>query len=142
MPLRATKESEHHTSKTLIDHFSLNKPKYILSSGVVKSGMVDHYMIYAIQKVNAWGIRSKKSKILEARSLRNYGKAKFLNDIKEVNWELGFGGFGCGVGGFGCGTLSLQNPSNSHTLSGCGGKTTILMGKRMLATAIIEGFSS
>ena len=58
--VRASKESEHHTSKTLIDHFSTNKPKYILSSGVVKSGMVDHYMIYAIRKVNAWRIRSKK----------------------------------------------------------------------------------
>ena len=58
--VRATKESEHHTSKTLIDHFSTNKPRYILSSGVVKSGMVDHYMIYAIRKVNAWRIRSKK----------------------------------------------------------------------------------
>ena len=50
--------------------------------------MVDHYLIYAIRKVNAWRIRSKKSKILETRSLRNYDKAKFLNDIKEVNWEL------------------------------------------------------
>ena len=56
--VRATKENEHHTSKTLIDHFSTNKPKYILSSGVLKSGMVDHYMIYAIRKVNAWRIRS------------------------------------------------------------------------------------
>ena len=50
--------------------------------------MVDNYMIYAIRKVNAWRIRSKESKILEARSLRNYDKANFLNDIKEVNWEL------------------------------------------------------
>ena len=33
------------------------------------------------------GLKNKK-KILEARSLRNYDKAKFLNDIKEVNWEL------------------------------------------------------
>ena len=60
--VRATKESEHHTSKTLIDHFSTNKSRYILSSGVIKSGMVDHFMIYAIRKVNAWRIRSKKIK--------------------------------------------------------------------------------
>ena len=85
--VRATKESEHHTSQTLIDHFSTNKPKFFLSSGVLKSGMVDHYMIYAIRKVNAWRIKSKKSKILEAQSLRNYNEAKFLNDLKEVNWE-------------------------------------------------------
>ena len=36
--VRITKENEHHTSKTLIDHFSTNKPKHILSSGVIKSG--------------------------------------------------------------------------------------------------------
>ena len=80
--VRITKENERHTSKTLIDHFSTNKPKYILSSGVIKSGMVDYYMIYVIQKVNAWRIRSKKSRILETRSLRNYDKAKFLHDLK------------------------------------------------------------
>ena len=86
--VRTTKENEHHTSKTLIDHFSTNKPRYILGSGVLKSGMVEHYMIYAIWKVNAWRIRSKKSRFLETRSLRNYDKAKFLNNLKEVNWKL------------------------------------------------------
>ena len=44
-------------------------------------------MIYAVRKVNEWRIRSKNSRILETRSLRNYDKAKFLNDLKEVNWE-------------------------------------------------------
>ena len=91
--VRATKENEHHTSKTLIDHFLTNEPKYIRSSGVLKSGMVDHYMIYAIRKVNAWRIRSKKPKILETRSLRNYDKMKFINDLKEVNWEVALSPF-------------------------------------------------
>ena len=40
--VRATNENEHHTSKTRIDHISTNKQKYILSSGVIKSSMVDH----------------------------------------------------------------------------------------------------
>ena len=67
----------------------------VLSSGVLKSGMVDHYMIYAIRKVNAWRIRSKKPKILETRSLRNYDKMKFINDLKEVNWEVALSPFCC-----------------------------------------------
>ena len=49
--------------------------------------MIDHYMIYAIRKVNAWRIRYKKSRIFETRSLKNYDKGKFLHDLKEVNWE-------------------------------------------------------
>ena len=59
----------------------------------VGAGMVDHYMIYAIRKVNAWRIRSKKPKILETRSLRNYDKMKFINDLKEVNWEVALSPF-------------------------------------------------
>ena len=50
-------------------------------------------MIYAIRKVNAWRIRSKKPKILETRSLRNYDKMKFINDLKEVNWEVALSPF-------------------------------------------------
>ena len=37
--------------------------------------------------MNAWKIWSRKSRILETRSLRNYDKAKFLHNLKEVNWE-------------------------------------------------------
>ena len=77
VPVRVTKENEHHTSKTLIDHFSTNKPKCILSSGVFESGMVDYYMIYAIRKVNTWRIRSKNPRLLQTRSFRNNDKAKF-----------------------------------------------------------------
>ena len=68
--VRATKESEHHTSKTLIDHFSTNNPKYILSSGVVKSVMVDHYMINAIRKVNAWRIRNQSAPWIKSQIKR------------------------------------------------------------------------
>ena len=82
------RKDRHNTSKTLIGHFSTNKQKYILSSRVLRSGMVDHYMIYAIRNVNAWRIRSKKSKTIETRSLRNLDKANFFNHLKEVNWEL------------------------------------------------------
>ena len=44
-------------------------------------------MIYVIGNVDTWSIRSKKSRICETQSLRNYNKAKFLYDLKEVNWE-------------------------------------------------------
>ena len=69
--VRATKENKEHTSKTLTDHVSTNKPQCFLCSGVLQSG-----------------IRSKISRILEKRSFRTYDKEKFLNDLKEVNWEL------------------------------------------------------
>ena len=80
-----TKENEHYASKTLIDHFSTNKQMYFLSSRVIKLGMVHHYMIYAVRKVNAWRSRAKKSRILEAQSLRNYDKEQFLHNLQEMN---------------------------------------------------------
>ena len=53
---------ESTTSKSLIDHFSTNRAKYIVKSGVLEIGMVDHYMIYAVRKINAWRLKRKKSK--------------------------------------------------------------------------------
>ena len=37
-------------SKTLIDHFSTNKPNYILNVDIIGTGMADHCMIYGIRK--------------------------------------------------------------------------------------------
>ena len=57
-------------SHSLIDHFSTNKRKYVLESGVLATAMVDIYMIYAIRKVNAWRliIPNMKIKLLKAET--------------------------------------------------------------------------
>ncbi len=39
-----------NVTRTLIDHFSANKPNFILKKEILKSGMVDHYMIYGTRK--------------------------------------------------------------------------------------------
>ena len=49
----ATGTGEQKTSKILIDHFSTSCPKYILKADVIKTGMVDHYLVYAIRKIKA-----------------------------------------------------------------------------------------
>ena len=46
-------DSGQQTSKTLIDHFATNRPNYILRANVLRLGMVDHYLIFAIRKINA-----------------------------------------------------------------------------------------
>ena len=50
---------ESTTSKSLIDHFSTNRAKYIVKSGVLEQGMVDHYMIYAVRKIMLGGSEEK-----------------------------------------------------------------------------------
>ena len=49
-----TESGEQKTSKTLIDHFSSTNPKHILIVDVIKTGMVHHYLVYGIRKINAW----------------------------------------------------------------------------------------
>ena len=47
---------------SLIDYFSTNRPQYILKSGLLELGMVDHYMIYAVRKVNASRLKRNSPK--------------------------------------------------------------------------------
>ena len=77
---------ESTTSKSLIDHFSTNRAKYIVKSGVLELGMVDHYMIYAVRKINAWRLKRKSPKTIESRALRNYCKENFQKDLQLNNW--------------------------------------------------------
>ncbi len=82
-----TVSGEQRTSKTLIDHFATSCPKYIIKADVIKTGMVDHYPVYAIRKVNAWRLNKKEKKIIESRSMRKYEKNLFRNDIQQINWS-------------------------------------------------------
>ena len=77
---------EHSTSKSLIDHFSTNRAKYISKSGVVQLGMVDHYMIHVVHKENAWRLKRNSPKTIEYRALRNYCKEDFLQDLQLMDW--------------------------------------------------------
>ena len=39
--------------KALINHFSSTNPNYIKEADVMEIGMVDHYLVYGIPKINA-----------------------------------------------------------------------------------------
>ena len=54
--VKTNERNEQIMSKTLIDHFSTTSPKYILKADVLELGMVDHYLVYGIRKVNAWRV--------------------------------------------------------------------------------------
>ncbi len=76
-----------HISKSLIDHFATNRPDYILRSNVLKIGMTDHYLISAIRKINAKRLLGKQVKLVETRSLRNYDKQLFLDELATIDWN-------------------------------------------------------
>ena len=80
------RDDQHSTSKSLVDHFSTNRAKYIVKSGFVQLGMVDHYMIYAVRKLNAWRLKRNSPKTIEFRALRNYCKEDFLKNLQIIDW--------------------------------------------------------
>ena len=84
-------EGDPTVSKTLIDHFSTNKPNYILNVDIIEAGMVDHYRNYGIKKINASRLNSsKKQRLAEIRSLKRYNKALLQQDLQETDWDCIF----------------------------------------------------
>ena len=81
------KDGIQHSSKSLIDHFATNCPNYILRANVLKLGMVDHYLISAVRKINAKRILDKQVKLVETHNLRNYDKQQFLNELSAIDWN-------------------------------------------------------
>ena len=83
-----TESGEQRTTSTLIDHFSSSHSKNITEADVIKTVMVDHYLMYGIRKINAWrSFESTKQKVIESRNMGKYSKAHFRNDIQQVDWE-------------------------------------------------------
>lgn len=49
-----TEQSGQRLSKSLIDNFSTSSSKYVLETDILETGMVDHYLVYGVRKINAW----------------------------------------------------------------------------------------
>ena len=52
---------ESTTSKSLMDHFSTKRAKYIVKCGALEQGMADHY---AVREINAWRLKRKNPKTI------------------------------------------------------------------------------
>ena len=48
-----TDQGYKRISKSLIYHFSTSNPKFILTTDVLETGMVDHFLVCGVRKVNA-----------------------------------------------------------------------------------------
>ena len=84
-----TDQGDKRISKSLIDHFFTSNPKFILTTDVLETGMVDHFLVYGVRKVNAWRLRKEraKPKIVESRNMKQYDKALFLHDLQQIDWK-------------------------------------------------------
>ena len=83
---KTNKDGKTIVTKSLINHFATNREKYILKTDIIKSGMVDYYLIIGTRKVNAWRILQRSEKITEARSMNKYNKTEFLSCLASIEW--------------------------------------------------------
>ena len=51
----------------------------------MKCGISDQYAVYCVRKFT--GNLSKSPKIFVSRQLKNFNKAKFLEDLERVYWD-------------------------------------------------------
>ena len=73
-------------SSSLIDHISVNCPEKISQSGVIESGISDHFITFCTRKIVKGQIgRHTQVKI---RSLKNYCTNSFVESLKEVDWSV------------------------------------------------------
>ena len=79
------KDGVPHNCSTLIDHFATNRLNYMLRANVLKLGIVDHYLIFAVRKMNAKRLIDKQAKLAETRSLESYDKQLFLNELSTID---------------------------------------------------------
>ena len=49
--------------------------------------MVDHYLTFAVRKINAKRLINKQTKIVETRNLRSYDKQLFLDELSTTDWD-------------------------------------------------------
>ena len=72
-------------SRTLPDHCITTTPENIVHSGVVRSGVSDHDIIFAVRKLNS--TRVNQHNIITKRSFKHFKNQDFLKDLKEAGLE-------------------------------------------------------
>ena len=73
------------TTSSIIDHIATTDARNIVSSGVHKVSLSDHYLVYFIRKFN--GAVEKDHKMIKTRKMKNFNEEAFLADVSAICWE-------------------------------------------------------
>ena len=76
---------ETDTTRSCLDHIFTNNEHKICQSGVIKSGLSDHYITFCTRKI----IRGQigKHNNIKIRSLRKYSIEDFLDKLRKTDWS-------------------------------------------------------
>ena len=73
------------TTSSIIDHIATTNARNIVSSGVHKVSLSDHYLVYCIRKFN--GAVEKDHKMIKTRKMKHFNEEAFLADGSAICWE-------------------------------------------------------
>ena len=72
------------TTSTLIDHVYVSDPHRIVSSGILKVGLSDHYAVWAVHHNKCERERNSKThKVIEYRAMKNFDPVRVKNDKRD-----------------------------------------------------------
>ena len=79
-PTRVTQNSS-----TLLDHIYTNKKDKISQSGVIETGISDHFITYCTRKITRDHIG--KHNPVKIRSMKHYSKDTLIDKLKSMQWS-------------------------------------------------------
>ena len=70
---------------TIIDHVAISNPSNVVESGVVKTSISDHYLVYVTRKFR--GSIKANHKVITSRQMKKFNKDLFISDLAETDWS-------------------------------------------------------
>ena len=70
-------------TSSIIDHIAVSNHFNVVESGVLKTCISDHYLVYVCRKFR--GSLSAKHKVITSRQMKNFDKDLFLSDLASVD---------------------------------------------------------
>ena len=70
-------------SSTLLDHIAATSKSNIVTSGVYKTSISNHYLVYCVRKFP--GVCTKQHIYITTRQLRRFDQTEFINDLLVVD---------------------------------------------------------
>ena len=76
---------ENEIEIELIDHIAVSTVRNISKSGVVRTAISDHYLVYLVRKY--LGGIERKYKQIYTRQMKNFNEEAFLRDFSAYDWS-------------------------------------------------------
>ena len=72
------------TTSTLIDHIMTSTPENVCDSGIIRTGISDHSLVFAIKKIS---VAKKVENTVEIRNMKKFNTKKSVEGLTQEPWK-------------------------------------------------------